>query len=82
MKVKYYNGCTSSHISIDDVYIDEENFDRDKLLELATSILKTMDQASLEYTVKDLIQSNSTDYEDLGRCEQCGDNPMVYKLDI
>jgi len=82
MKIEYYNGCTSSSISVDGVYIDEENFDKQKLLEVAMAILNSLDQGSLEYTVKDLIQSNSTEQEDFGRCDQCGDYPASYKLEI
>jgi len=82
MKIEYYNGCTSSSICVDGVYIDEENFDKQKLLEVATTILNSLDQGSLEYTVKDLIQNNSTEQEDFGRCDQCGDNPVSYKLEV
>lgn len=82
MKIEYYNGCTSSSLSVDGVYIDEENFDREKLIEVATAILNKLSNSSLEYVVKDLVQSNSTDYEDFGRCEQCGDYPCSYKLEI
>lgn len=82
MKIEYYNGCTSSGISIDGVYIDEENCDREKLIEVATLILNKLSNSSLEYTVKDLIQSNSTDVEDYGRCDQCGDYPCTYKLEL
>ena len=82
MKIEYYNGCTSSSISIDGVYIDEEDFDRDKLIEVAVAILNKLSNSSLEYTVKDLIQSNATETEDFRRCDQCGDYPASYKLEI
>lgn len=82
MRIEYYNGCTSSSINVDGVYIDEENFDREKLMEVATLILSKLSNSSLEYTVKDLIRSNSTETEDYGRCEQCGDYPSTYILEI
>ncbi len=80
MKIEYYNGCTSSGLSVDGVHVDEE--DRNKLLEVATAILNKLSNSSLAYTVKDLVQSNSNDVEDFGKCEQCGDWPCNYKIEI
>ncbi len=82
MKVEYHYGCTSSSITVDGQFVDEDHFDKQKLLEVANLILNKLDQSSLEYTVKELIQGNATETEDFGRCDQCGDYPCTYKLEI
>lgn len=81
MKIEYYYGCTSSGISVDGQHLSDEP-DRQKMLEIATAILNSLEDSVLEYTLKDLIQMNSKDQEDHGRCDQCGDYPMTYKLEV
>ena len=79
MKVEYYDGCTTTGVSIDnkplvDLSIEEQ---KDVLLKVLNSLKNPT------YSIQQFLISateEEEEYEDLGMCEQCGDYIYNYKL--
>lgn len=80
MKIKIFDGCTTSNIFVDDVSI--ENIDEVELFDkLSPKIREHLKMGCIR--IKDIIELFQYEsYEEFSRCEQCGDIPYVVTYDI
>lgn len=80
MKLVSVSGCVCDSLTID----DKESIDL-SIEDIKTAIKKAIDKISdvgtLQQTLIDLIESQG-DYEDLGKCDQCGDWITKYTLEV
>lgn len=80
MKIEITQGCIS-----DSFYVDNDPV-RDMALEelqdiLTTIINRSINKNDLESLLYYYVESNG-EYEDLGRCDECGDYISRYTLEI
>ena len=80
MKLESYSFCTSNGVSIDDKDVTAHT--ETELREVINKVLNSFDKQKLESVVKDLIDNYSTNREDFGDCDQCGDYSYVDVLEI
>ena len=82
MKLTMYSGCTRGDaIDVDGVDIMDfsENKQREIAIEVFTALLELDNTKNM---IRELILSYYTDFEDLGTCDQCGDNTINYTLEV
>ena len=80
MKIESVTGCTCDSLTVDNV----ETVDMDK--EAIKDVIKKLidredDLGTLQSILIDLVETQG-EFEDLGRCEQCGDWITKYTLEI
>ena len=80
MKIESVTGCICDSLTVDNV----ETVDMDK--EAVKDVIKKLidredDLGTLQSILTDLVEIRG-DFEDLGRCEQCGDWITKYTLEI
>ena len=80
MKIESVTGCTCDSLTVDDV----ETVDMDK--EAVKDVIKKLinredDLGILQSVLIDLVEFQG-EFEDLGRCDQCGDWITKYTLEI
>ena len=80
MKIESVTGCTCDSLTIDNV----ETIDMDK--EAIKDVIKKLinredDLGVLQSVLIDLVEFQG-EFEDLGRCDQCGDWITKYTLEI
>ena len=80
MKIESVTGCTCDSLTINGV----ETIDMDK--EAIKDVIKKLidredDLGTLQSILIDLVETQG-EFEDLGRCEQCGDWITKYTLEI
>ena len=80
MKIESVTGCTCDSLTVDNV----ETVDMDK--EAVKDVIKKLidredDLGTLQSILMDLVEIRG-EFEDLGRCEQCGDWITKYTLEI
>ena len=80
MKIESVTGCTCDSLTVDNV----ETVDMDK--EAVKDVIKKLidredDLGTLQSILIDLVETQG-EFEDLGRCDQCGDWITKYTLEI
>ena len=80
MKIESVTGCTCDSLTVDDI----ETVDMDK--EAVKDVIKKLinredDLGVLQSILIDLVEFQG-EFEDLGRCDQCGDWITKYTLEI
>ena len=80
MKIESVTGCICDSLTVDDV----ETVDMDK--EAVKDVIKKLidredDLGTLQSILIDLVETQG-EFEDLGRCDQCGDWITKYTLEI
>ncbi len=80
MKLEYTDGCTCTSLTVDGV--ETVDMSPDSLKEVIYKLINNEeDFGTLQSIWMDLVTSQG-DYEDLGKCEECGDWITRYTLEI
>ena len=80
MKLEYTDGCTCTSLTVDGV--ETVDMSPDSLKEVIYKLINNeSDFGTLQSIWMDLVTSQG-DYEDLGKCEECGDWITRYTLEI
>lgn len=80
MKLEYTDGCTCTSLTVDGV--ETIDMSPDSLKEVIYKLINNEeDFGTLQSIWMDLVTSQG-DYEDLGKCEECGDWITRYTLEI
>lgn len=80
MKLEYTDGCTCTSLTVDGV--ETIDMSPDSLKEVICKLINNEeDFGTLQSIWMDLVTSQG-DYEDLGKCEECGDWITRYTLEI
>ena len=79
MKINYTSGCTCDSLTID----GKESADLSPKV-IKNAIVKALEKIDDIATLQDILTTvaETGEYEDLGRCEQCGDWITSYTLEI
>ena len=81
MKVEYYNGCTTTGVYIDNKALVDLSIEEQK--EVLLKILAYLKDPS--YSIQEFLISAAEEegeFEDLGKCEQCGDYVYNYTIEL
>ncbi len=80
MEIKYIDGCTCDSLTIDGIETCE--LDKSQIKEAIITLLdRVQDPGRLQYMLLSLVEDLG-DYEDLGRCDTCGDLISKYTIKI
>lgn len=80
-KIIKSSGCTAFYTDVDGVELNEMSMkDKEALL---ARLIKIHNRHSIESTINMILDNLEYDYEDGGRCDQCGDHVyrQIYNLD-
>ena len=81
MKIEYSEGCTTTGVYIDDKPFVNLSIEEQK--EVLLKVLKHLKNPS--YSIQEFLISAATEegeFEDLGKCEQCGDYVYNYTIEL
>ena len=81
MKIKYSEGCTTTGVYIDNKPLVDLSIEEQK--EVLLKVLKHLKNPS--YSIQEFLISAAEEegeFEDLGKCEQCGDYVYNYTIEL
>ena len=81
MKIEYSEGCTTTGVYIDDKPLADLSIEEQK--EVLLKALKHLKNPS--YSIQEFLISAAEEegeFEDLGKCEQCGDYVYNYTIKL
>ena len=81
MKIEYSEGCTTTEVYIDDKPLIDLSIEEQK--EVLLKVLKHLKNPS--YSIQEFLISAAEEegeFEDLGKCEQCGDYVYNYTIEL
>ena len=79
MKIEYCEGCTATGVYVDDKALVDLSIKEKK--EVLLKVLENLKNPT--YSIQQFLMSAAEEegeFEDLGKCEQCGDFVYNYKL--
>lgn len=80
MKLEYTNGCICTSLTVDDV--ETIDMDINELKNILHKMIDNLDDISdLQSIFCDYLEAFG-EYEDLGRCDECGDSICRFTLNI
>lgn len=80
MKIESTTGCVCDSLTVDSVETSEMQIEDIK--NVARKLIDAEnDLSNLQYIIANLVEMNG-DFEDLGRCEECGDWIVKYTLEV
>jgi hypothetical protein len=79
MKLVRVEGCMNDSLEIDGKELCDYNFNEQK--EILHKLIDSVDGCTLFFIISSIVEMNG-EYEDLGRCDTCGDNVERYELTI
>lgn len=81
MEIIYSTGCMNNSLTVDGKETCEMSID-----ELRNNVFKSLSKVDnisiLQSILIDIVESISDDYECGEECEECGDVPETYKLEV
>ena len=81
MEIEYSEGCTTTGVYIDGKPLVDLSIEEQK--EVLLKVLKHLKNPS--YSIQEFLISAAEEegeFEDLGKCEQCGDYIYNYKIEL
>ena len=81
MKIEYSEGCTTTGVYIDNKPLVDLSIEEQK--EVLLKVLKHLKNPS--YSIQEFLISAAKEegeFEDLGKCEQCGDYVYNYTIEL
>ena len=81
MKIEYSEGCTTTGVYIDNKPLVDLSIEEQK--EVLLKVLKHLKNPS--YSIQEFLISAAAEegeFEDLGKCEQCGDYIYNYTIEL